>query len=100
MPLELVTINGNGLRDNRKRELVFSWLVLKKYDCICLQETQCTGVDINRWKNEWKTQGGVASVWLCRPSESVTLNSVRREIVLAFTIVSYNEVRGRYKAQR
>ena len=29
-------------------ELVFNWLVSKKYDCICLQETHCTGVDINR----------------------------------------------------
>jgi hypothetical protein len=28
------------------------------------------GVDINRWKNEWKTQGGGASSWLCGSSES------------------------------
>ena len=60
----------NGLRDNRKRELVFNWLVSKKYDCICLQETHCTGVDINRWESEWKTQGGGASAWLCGSSES------------------------------
>ena len=46
MSLKLVTINLNRLRDNRKRELVFNWLVLKKYDCICLQETHCTKVDI------------------------------------------------------
>jgi hypothetical protein len=52
MSLKLVTINDNGLRDNRKRELVFNWFVSKKYDCICLQETHCTGVDINRWKSE------------------------------------------------
>jgi len=30
----------------------------------------------------------------------VTLNSVRREIVFALTIVSYDKVRGRNKAQR
>jgi exonuclease III len=66
----LETFNVNGLRDNRKRELVFNWLVSKKYDCICLQETHCTGVDINRWKSEWKTQGGGASAWLCGSSES------------------------------
>ena len=59
MSLKLVTVNVNGLRDNRKRELVFNWLVSKKYDCICLQETHCTGVDINRWESEWKTQGDV-----------------------------------------
>ena len=52
MSLKLVTINVNGLRDNRKRDLVFNWLVSKKYDCICLQEMHCTGVDINRWKSE------------------------------------------------
>jgi len=33
-------------------------------------------------------------------SKSVTLNSVRREIVSALTIVSYDKVRGRNKAQR
>jgi exonuclease III len=49
---------------------VFNWLVSKKYDCICLQETHCTGVDINRWESEWKTQGGGASAWLCGSSES------------------------------
>lgn len=70
MSLKLVTINVNGLRDNRKRELVFNWLVSKKYDCICLQETHCTGVDINRWESEWKAQGGGTSAWLCGSSES------------------------------
>ena len=70
MSLKLVKINVNGLRDNRKRELVFNWLVSKKYDCICLQETLCTRVVINRWKGEWKPQGGGASAWLCGSSES------------------------------
>jgi exonuclease III len=70
MSLKLVTINVNGLRENRKRELVFNWLISKKYDCICLQETHCTGVDINQWKSEWKAQGGGASAWLCGSSES------------------------------
>ena len=59
MSLKLVTINVNGLRDYRKRELVFNWLVSKKYDCICLQKTHCKGVDINRWESEWKAQGVV-----------------------------------------
>jgi hypothetical protein len=31
MSLKLVTINVNGLRDNRKRELVFNWLVFGAY---------------------------------------------------------------------
>jgi exonuclease III len=70
MSLQLVTINVNGLRDNRKRELVFNWLVSKKYDCICLQETHCTPVDINRRESECKAQRGGASAWLCGSSES------------------------------
>jgi hypothetical protein len=49
---------------------VFNWLVSKKYDCICLQETHCTGVNINRWESEWKTQVGGASAWICGSSES------------------------------
>jgi hypothetical protein len=30
MTLTLVTINVNGMRDNKKRDLVFNWLVAKK----------------------------------------------------------------------
>jgi exonuclease III len=40
MTLSLATINVNGLRDKKKRDLVFNWLVAKIIDVICLQETQ------------------------------------------------------------
>jgi hypothetical protein len=36
--LALATINVNSLRDKKKRDLVFNWLVAKKIDLICLQE--------------------------------------------------------------
>jgi exonuclease III len=64
MSLKLVTINVNGLRDNRKRELVFNWLVSKKYDCICLHETHSTGVDIKRGKVNGKNKGAVLVMWI------------------------------------
>ena len=59
MSLKLATINVNELRDNRKRELVFKWLALKKYDCICLQETHCTGLILSGGKMNGKHKGAV-----------------------------------------
>ena len=59
MSLQLVTINVNGLRDNRKRELVFNWLVSKKYDCICLQETHCTRLILTGERVNAKHKGAV-----------------------------------------
>jgi exonuclease III len=38
MTLSLATINVNGLRDKKKRDLVFNWLVAKTIAVICLQE--------------------------------------------------------------
>jgi exonuclease III len=52
MTLSLATIYVNGLRDKKKRDLVFNWLVAKKIDVICLQETHSTKDDLIRWQNE------------------------------------------------
>jgi hypothetical protein len=41
---------------NKKRDLVFNWLVGKKFNLICLQETHCVNNDIDRWNSEWKNQ--------------------------------------------
>ena len=49
----IATINVNGLRDNRKRNQVFSFLKNSKYDVICLQETHQLGSDKKRWAREW-----------------------------------------------
>ena len=58
MTLSLATINVNGLRDKKKRDLVFNWLVAKKIHVIYLQETHSTKDDLIRWQNEWKNCGG------------------------------------------
>jgi exonuclease III len=47
MTLSLATINVNGLRDKKKRDLVFNWLVAKQIDVICLQETHSTKDDLS-----------------------------------------------------
>ena len=59
MSLTIATINVNGLRNNKKRELVFNWLVSKKYNIICLQETHCSDTDIEQWTSDWKNCGVV-----------------------------------------
>jgi exonuclease III len=70
MTLSLVTINVNGLRDKKKRDLVFNWLVAKQIDVICLQETHSTKDDLIRWQNEWKNCGGGNSFFNCGTGDS------------------------------
>ncbi|CAC5383636.1 E3.1.11.2 [Mytilus coruscus] len=70
MSIQIITLNVNGLRDKKKRNLVFNWLANKRYDLICLQETHCTVNDIMQWQNEWKINGGNKSVWNCGTSDS------------------------------
>ena len=70
MSLALSTINVNGLRDNRKRDVVFKWLAAKNIDLVCLQETHCIPSEINQWQNEWKLAGGGESIWDCGSSDS------------------------------
>jgi exonuclease III len=38
--------NVNGLRDKKKPDLVFNWLVAKIIDVICLQESHSTKDDL------------------------------------------------------
>ena len=52
MTLTLVTINVNGMRDNKKRDLVLNWLVAKMLNLICLQETHYVNNTIDRWNLE------------------------------------------------
>ena len=52
MSLKLVTINVNGLRENRKRELVFNWLYQRNmivfvYRRRTVQELILTGGKVN-----------------------------------------------------
>ena len=35
------SISDNGLRNTRKRQNIFHWLLNKRYD-VCLQETHCS----------------------------------------------------------
>jgi len=53
MSLSVASINVNGLRDNRKRNCIFLWLIKHKYDLMCLQETHCNYQTVEKWKKEW-----------------------------------------------
>ena len=70
MTLSLATINVNGLRDKKKRDLVFNLLVAKKLDIICIKEIHSTKDDLIRWQNEWKNCGGGNSSFNCGTSNS------------------------------
>ena len=49
----LLSLNFNGLNDNKKRRKVFTWLHNQNEDVIFLQETHSSPESENIWKNEW-----------------------------------------------
>ena len=46
MSISIATININGLRDDKKRKTYFDWLISKKINVICVQETRGTFSEI------------------------------------------------------
>ena len=70
MSIKIASINVNGLRNVKKRTLVFNWIVLQNIDLVCLQETHCTQDQTWLWSKEWKEYGGGESFWNCGTNES------------------------------
>jgi len=53
-PVRICSLNTNGIRDSRKRAQLFTWLRIKKFDIIFLQETHCNSYrDSKLWEKEW-----------------------------------------------
>ena len=58
--LRICSLNVNGIRDYNKRLQLFTWLRMKGYDIIFLQETHCCNYsDSKLWEKEW----GGACLW-------------------------------------
>ena len=56
--MSVVSLNVNGLRDHRKRRLLFDFLKYEKFDVIFLQETQMATVeDCVKWNKESGLKG-------------------------------------------
>ncbi len=51
--LKCISINVNGLHDNKKRRAIFNWLHKKSYDIVLLQETHCDSDKYKLWSREW-----------------------------------------------
>lgn len=51
--LNLISYNARGLRQNKKRRRLFSYLHRRKVDVIVLQETHSVSSDESFWTNEW-----------------------------------------------
>ena len=49
-----VTLNVNGLSDEKKRTNIYQFLKNKTADFTLSQETHSTKENENRWQNEWK----------------------------------------------
>jgi exonuclease III len=67
MSLLVASINVNGLRDTKKRNYSFLWLIEQKYDCVCIQETIVLIRQLKMKKKEWKTirwRGKYLELWI------------------------------------
>ena len=49
----IVTINVRGLRNYKKRHILFNWLKEKNIDIAFLQETYCTADNVTNFDKEW-----------------------------------------------
>ena len=53
-PLNIISLNVRGLRNNKKRANIFHWLKTRKYDIFFLQETHChLRKEAIKWGKEW-----------------------------------------------
>ena len=51
--LRLISLNVRGLRNFKKRRMIYTWCKKKNADIIFLQETHSTKEVKNQWRNEW-----------------------------------------------
>ena len=52
--LRICSLNANGMRDHSKRAQLFTWLKIKKFDIVFLQETHCKSYsDSKLWEKKW-----------------------------------------------
>ena len=53
-PLQILTLNVNGLHNDNKRMEIFQNITNKNIDIIFLQETHSTPEASKKWEKEWK----------------------------------------------
>lgn len=51
--ITIASYNCNGLAEKKKRNQIFTWLKMKNYSIIFLQETHSIPADEKLWKEEW-----------------------------------------------
>jgi exonuclease III len=61
MDFSIISLNVNGLNDDRKRIELFTWLNNLKPNIICLQETKAKEDNVDWWKKQWHGY----SIWSC-----------------------------------
>ena len=54
--LNILSLNVRGLRNRDKRKALFQWILDKKFDIVCLQETYCTQDFVQKFNRMWEGQ--------------------------------------------
>ena len=58
-----MTLNVNGLNDDKKRKKLFTHFKMAQQDIICIQETHSTITTSQQWKQEWESNKTFTSYW-------------------------------------
>jgi exonuclease III len=76
MSFSIASLNVNGMRDIRKRALIFDWLNNSKFDIIFLQECHCvTESEVKIWNREF----GGSGFWSCASAYSCGVGILFRQ---------------------
>ena len=88
MSISICSLNVNGVRDSKKRSVLFHWLKMQNFDLILLQETHCDVQNEKKWSQEWQgktfwshgnsSSRGVAI--LIKPNLDIGINNVDRDL--------------------
>ena len=90
-----ISLNVRGLRDNKKRAAIFTWLLKQKEECIFLQECHCaTSADADQWGKEWDGK----TYWALGTTDSRGVAILfKRNAVASLNVLDINcDVSGRY----
>ena len=96
--LKVITVNVQGIRDDKKRTGIFASLTRAAYDVVALQETHADHQVLDRWKREWPglscwsvagpTSAGVALLF--SPTLNVSLISEQPDLTGRLLRVTVN----------
>ena len=68
-PINILTINVQGIRGSEARTLFFQWLLCVSFDIVCLQETHATSIqEFSSWVEDYNARALPHKKLCCKSS--------------------------------